>query len=104
MSVSYKQQIVTPSLRTMADPASREAAAKIAPRSLILAEKVLAEVRATGLKGLTPDECCALLHEATTSIRPRFRELELAGRISKTGERRKNRLGIGTNVFTSTRR
>lgn len=62
-----------------------------------LRSAVLAHLRAHG--PATPDECASALSESILSIRPRFSELRLQGKIMPTGEHRKNASGKKAEVL-----
>lgn len=49
--------------------------------------------------GVTADECAAILDLSILSIRPRFSELNLAGKIYDTKERRPNASGRSAAVW-----
>lgn len=51
------------------------------------------------IDGLTADECAAILDLSVLSIRPRFSELNLAGKIYDTKERRANVSGRSAAVW-----
>jgi hypothetical protein len=50
-------------------------------------------------RGLTADQCAAMLGESVLSIRPRFSELARMGQIEESGERRHNESGSKANVY-----
>lgn len=51
------------------------------------------------IDGVTADECAAILEESILSIRPRFSELNLAGKIYDSKERRPNFSGRSAAVW-----
>jgi len=60
---------------------SLEAAALILPSALSLRDKVYEYLQACGSRGATDREIEAALHMLGSTVRPRRRELEMAGRI-----------------------
>lgn len=81
------------------------AAAKMAePTAGALRERVLAEIRAAGGRGLTADEVAAALGLSVLSVRPRVTELGNAKPtplVRKSGARRKNASGAGAHVWVA---
>jgi predicted transcriptional regulator len=51
---------------------------------------------------MTPDEVAAAMDESLLTIRPRFSELNKAGLIERTGERRANASGMKAHVWRKT--
>lgn len=66
-------------------------------RCRYLREKVISALETYGAK--TADETAEILRESPLAIRPRFSELNQAGAIVDTGERRKNRSGNTAKVW-----
>jgi len=50
---------------------------------------------------MTADEVAFMLDKSVLSIRPRISELVAAGRVFKTGQRRKNESGHSAEVMTT---
>lgn len=73
-----------------------EAAAASIPAANLRA-RVLAMVERTN--GVTADQCAGLLGLSILSVRPRFSELALLGKVRDTGERRKNQSGRSAIVW-----
>jgi len=80
---------------------SRAAAESMESAAPLLRMKVLDQLRAAP-QGLTPDECAARLGLTVLSVRPRFSELKLQGKIEPTGERRANVSSRAAKVFRHT--
>jgi hypothetical protein len=57
------------------------------------------QVLAATPSGLTADEIAARLEESVLAVRPRVSELFHAGRIAKSGERRRNASGLSAHVW-----
>lgn len=77
---------------------SAEAARRMEPRANSLQEQAYATLREHSA-GLTADEVAAIMGETVLAIRPRLSELKLAGRIERTGQRRKNVSGMFAAVW-----
>lgn len=69
---------------------SKAAADAINPAVPLLRTMVLEAVTAAGSLGITADECAVKLRLSILSVRPRFTELKLKGKIRDSGERRRN--------------
>ena len=80
------------------DDTSREAAESIAPSAELLRERCYSALRENG--PATADEVAGWLELSVLSTRPRFTELQRAGRICDTGERRKNASGRNAKVWS----
>ena len=80
---------------------SRAAAEAIEPRADTLRRRCLDLIADVGPYGVTADECAAVIRETVLSIRPRFTELRVAGRIVDSGARRKNSSGRSAIVWTA---
>jgi hypothetical protein len=80
---------------------SRDASRAVATFSSLLRERVFAAIRAAGRDGRTPDEAAADVGETVLAVRPRVTELAKAGRIVKTGARRKNVSGLLAKAWRS---
>jgi predicted transcriptional regulator len=80
---------------------SNEAARKIEPRAGTLRELAYATISHSSA-GLTADEVAARMGETVLAIRPRLTELKLAGRIVRTGQRRRNISGMNAAVWCCT--
>ena len=78
---------------------SKEAAHKIAGKASTLREKVYGVIAAAGPAGLTADQAAAMVDDDWRAVRPRCSELAKAGRIVKTGERRRNDTGLAAAVW-----
>jgi len=76
---------------------SKAAADAIAPSAPLKREVVLKAVKAAGTRGITPDETAAKTGLNILTVRPRFTELKMAGKITDSGARRKN--GNGKNAI-----
>ena len=81
---------------------SREAALKMKHRQPKLSAGVLAVLLEAGAGGLTTDECAGLMGRSVLSIRPRFTELSMLGKIHRTDRRRKNESGCSAIVWVAT--
>lgn len=79
------------------DGTSREAAISAKPRAPLLRDRVLDALTLCG--PMTPDECAAFLGLHLLSVRPRFTELKVMGKIEETGQRRANASGMKANVW-----
>ena len=77
---------------------SHDAARRMEPRAGTLRELAYATLRERS-GGLTADEVAAIMGETVLAIRPRLTELKLAGRIERTGQRRKNVSGMHAAVW-----
>lgn len=77
---------------------SQDAAERIEPRSATLRRLVMGALESSP-RGLTADECAAMLGESVLSIRPRFSEMARMGMIEESGERRRNESGARANVY-----
>jgi hypothetical protein len=75
---------------------SKDAAKAIKGRAETLREKALECIR---VQASTPDEVAAALGETVLAVRPRITELANAGKIQKTGARRKNVSGMSATVW-----
>lgn len=69
---------------------SKAAAKAISPAVPLLRTMVLEAITAAGTLGITADECAIRLRLSILSVRPRFTELKLLGKIRDSGERRRN--------------
>ena len=76
---------------------SRDAAQSMAPKAAAIRERVWRELRLRG--PATPEEVAGRLNLDVMSIRPRFSELKLAGRIEPTGKTRMSRTGRRAKVW-----
>jgi predicted Rossmann fold nucleotide-binding protein DprA/Smf involved in DNA uptake len=79
----------------------KEAARKIDPHANTLRETAYATISHSSA-GLTADEVATRMGETVLAIRPRLTELKLAGRIVRTGQRRKNVSGMNAAVWCCT--
>jgi hypothetical protein len=77
---------------------SQEAAKQIAPSVTRLQRVVLAEL-ANWPDGKTADELAILCRLSPFSTRPRLTELQIKGRVFKTGRRRPNESGMTASVW-----
>jgi hypothetical protein len=78
--------------------ASQEAARHAAGAASRLRAAVLAELHRWPA-GRTADEIADGLHRSPLSIRPRVAELKAMGKITATGERRRNESGMSASVW-----
>lgn len=69
---------------------SRDAAKVVSGRAEHLRDRVLTAIGNAGSAGLTADEAATRIDETPFAIRPRVTELSLAGKIERTGKRRRN--------------
>ena len=76
---------------------SRAAAEAVAPKAATLRERAWNELRLRG--PATPEEVAGRLNEDVMNIRPRFSELNAAGRIEPTGKTRMSRTGRRAKVW-----
>lgn len=77
---------------------SQEAAQAVAGRAGAVRDAVF-EAVAAAEGGLTADEAAGILGQKPGYIRPRVSELAKAGRLVKTGGRRKNASGLSAAVW-----
>lgn len=75
----------------------REAKKAIEPRAANLREVVLGAIRSSG--GATGQQLEALTGLSGNTVRPRLRELEVAGRIKQSGETRATASGRQAAVY-----
>jgi hypothetical protein len=80
---------------------SFKGAEAIAPVAPTLAAKCLKLVQEAS-RGLTASEAAKLLDWDLCSVRPRFTELLLNGKVKDSGERRKARTRVGEIVWVAT--
>jgi len=76
---------------------SQDAADNMAEIAPTLRDQVLWLVFLSG--GITTDEAADRLNVSVLSVRPRFSELRMMGKIEQTGERRTNTSGMTANVW-----
>jgi len=91
-----------PGYKAATPKTSREAAEAVASAAAIVRERVLAMLSV--FPDATPDEAAAFLSVDKLSVRPRFSELSLAGKIEDTGRRRKNASGKNAAAWRLVRR
>lgn len=88
---------VSPGVKS-GDDTTIAAALAIEPVAAIIREKVMALLVG---RNLTTDEAATMLGLSVLSVRPRFSELRMLGKVFDTGERRKNSSGRYAIVWTS---
>ena len=76
---------------------SRDAAEEFEPRRLTVREQVFQYIEASG--GATDDEVSLALDKGLNTVRPRRYELEHAGRVMDSGQRRKTENGRDAIVW-----
>lgn len=79
------------------DGPSAAAAANVAESAETLRADVVKALKRFG--AMTADECAAVLNKSILSVRPRFSELRVAGKVVDTGGRRKNSSGHSATVW-----
>ena len=79
---------------------SEQAAVEIRDRAKVLSARIMLLFAAMGPEqGMTADEVSEALGVDKGSIRPRFTELKLVGRLYKTTATRVNRIGKNVRVW-----
>jgi len=78
---------------------SKEAAEAVAPDAATMRASALFYLGQNYPGGFTADEVASGLGLSVLSIRPRISELNNAGKIERTGERRKNQSGHSAIVW-----
>lgn len=78
---------------------SRDAARAVEPGTGKVREAVFAAIAASEPAGLTADEAAKKVDRKPAYVRPRLSELAAAGRIARSGARRKNESGLSAAVW-----